>query len=158
MNDNEEVEVTPAAKRARLSHAQYHKAAMHIASQATADTSLIDATPVELSAQVLKEAGIDISPAQVRSMCKELALTIKVDKPGAAGAQLAHQVATLAGQLENISKQLGNIFSVLEDTSAVMDSQNAALDSQQKDIDAIKKVMNDHAKRLTSWQPVDPPL
>jgi hypothetical protein len=143
-------------QRTRLSHVQYHQVATYVAGCVDPGTDSLSCTPSQLVQLVQQDCELFTNPGQLREMCKSLGLTIRNDKPGAADVaaltQLCNDLATAVkstiDSINELHKRIGNIDSQLEDLTGV--------ESPAEDLAKIKAVLNDHAKRLSAWQPVGP--
>ena len=145
----EKTEKTETLQRTRLTHAQWHQVAIYVSGCVDPDTDHLSCTPSELVGLVRQDCELLTNPGQLREMCKQLGLTIRLDKPGAADvAALAHQVQTLASQLVTLTDQVGSLVQNFTDCDDCLRIHGA-------DIEKIKGVLNDHAQRLVSWRPAD---
>ena len=141
----------------RLSHAQWHKVAVYLVQCVDPDSTHISATPADLCALVKQDCELLTNPNQLREMLKQLEITHRLDRPGAADViALSHQVSTLAEQLVAITDQVGKLLQGIggngttrtETTCDQLDNIETVLESQAKDIEKVKQVLNQHAQRL----------
>ena len=136
-------EKTEKPASTRLSHAQWHQVATYVAGCVDPDTDHLSCTPSELVHLVRQDTEQMTNPGQLREMCKQLGLTIRLDKPAAADVHaLAAQVLALTAQLGDLHKEVG----------ALIDINNAMMETDKKagdDIVKIKDVLNQHARQLS---------